>query len=732
MTSDGTMDEVGDDTATRDGDFYCHLPNGEDDGDGDPTSRRLREHDMCSSRTHAHVDDQIIVHATPSQYLPMQDDSNEDQKLPQLFMMPDGDDGGGDDDSLSRRLHLREQNDDDMNIDMGNNSAGADVDVQHAAPSQFLPTNDESNNDYYVPLSSPQLPQSVRKTAINSPHENSDQQPIDNTTQIQQQPHYMEMEMEYNDDNDINTNNIDPSFQQHAMELNVALEALESMRRANLAVEFSLAAASFRLRHDKCTFCQREALHKFLADKPKKDVVKSGSGSVKNGSSSSTLKLDGSRLRRFHSSVGSYFYSSKTAPGSDAQEGNKSALTATRSYHAPSASQSNSSLSTMDGGGGVTKSTSGSSTTNSTSMLKKVYPPCLICGHPTCTTHSSSAMSKRSVTICQSCAYLYELDYLFRTIASAASSSSSNPLAECQQKVNDMIDCYDRAKLLLEYASEYAEEIAVALESNTARSNKIGVGSSASGIVSGITGVIGCGALFFPPVAVAGVPLLIASLVFGTGATTVSTGDAAVRQYFSEPIRLADKMFALHGMVLSLLRITDVLRNGLSSSSDGPLLTVSCSRDMNEINDEKKEERKSPQSASVGKDAVDNNGVTPSVASTEFAVAGSTKSSSSSVVGRSTRYLGRVCTTASSSISFIPIVGGVLSGASIYFEGKELKRTLAKISEGNPCAKAERIRSIKDQLGVLPDSKTIAAECRSLLEQAHRYDSGREYQSLAR
>jgi hypothetical protein len=82
--------------------------------------------------------------------------------------------------------------------------------------------------------------------------------------------------------------------------------------------------------------------------------------------------------------------------------------------------------------------------------------------------------------------------------------------------------------------------------------------------------------------------------------------------------------------------------------------------------------------------------------------------------------LGRVCTTASSSISFIPIVGGVLSGASIYFEGKELKRTLSKISEGNPCAKAERVRLIKDQLSLLPDSKSIAAECRRLLEQAKR------------
>jgi hypothetical protein len=582
-----------------------------------------------------------------------------------------------------------------------------------SSPSPSSLMNHHTSNDHDAPSSVLQPPQSIPATCTS-----------DENYYAAVPQRVMELELELlepndndngdddNNDNNNHNNHIDPSFQQHAMELNVALEALEAMRRANLAVEFSNAAPSFHLRHDKCTYCQREALHKFLS-KPK-DVTKSGS--VNNSmSSSSSMKLDGSRIRRFNSSVGSYFYSSKTATAA-------ASATTQSSYQPPSASQSNSSLSTMDDGitksatDGVGGSMLGSSTSSSstTSMLKKVYYPCLTCGHPTCATHSSSSLSKNRVTICQSCACLYELEYLVETVASTTAPTTSNYPAECQQKVNDMIDCYDRAKLLLEYAAEYAEEIACALESNTARSNKIGVGSSASGIVSGVTGVIGCGALFFPPVAVAGVPLLIASLVFGTGATTVSTGDAAVRQYFSEPNRLANKMFALQGMVVSLSRITDVLRIGLSIDSP---LAVSCSRDdTNEFDDDKKEERKSPQNGSVGKK---DDGVIPT-SSAKLLAATSKSPSRSSVVGRSTRYLGRVCTTASSSISFIPIVGGVLSGASIYFEGKELKRTLSKISEGNPCAKAERVRLIKDQLSLLPDSKWIAAECRRLLEQAQR------------
>ncbi len=606
--------------------------------------------------------------------------------------------------------------DGDVSVDVGNNAESKSEDQrrqrQNASSQQSLQStttkvkvSEENNNDLQNTIV-----WSVQKRDV---------------TEIEMEPN--DEDISDNDCDDNNKNNNEPSFQKHAMELNVALEALEAMRRANLTVEFSLAAASFPLRHDKCTYCQREALHKFSA-KPKGDAVKSGSDGVDNGSNGSIMKLDGSRIRRFHSSVGSYFSSSKTTD--NALDGNKSAPTATQSYHASSlATQSYISPSTMDGGG-ATKSTtncddggsgSGSTTnttsstcssssgtsTRSTSMLKTVYHPCLTCGHPTCAVHSSSSLSKNRVTICQSCAYLYELEYLVETVAST----------DCQQKVNDMIDCYDRAKLLLEYAAEYAEDIASALETNTARSNKIGVGSSASGIVSGVTGVIGCGALFFPPVAVAGVPLLIASFVFGTGATTVSTGDAAVRQYFSEPSRLANKMFALHGMVLSLLRVTDVLRNELFSN--GQLLTVSCSRDdVNEIDEEKKEERTQTMvqgggdlKTALGNDNGAIDGITAAV---------SKSPSRSSVVGRSTRYLGRVCTTASSSISFIPIVGGVLSGASIYFEGRELKRTLSKISEGNPCAKAERVRSIKEQLDMLPDSKSIAAECHRLMEQAHR------------
>ena len=95
-------------------------------------------------------------------------------------------------------------------------------------------------------------------------------------------------------------------------------------------------------------------------------------------------------------------------------------------------------------------------------------------------------------------------------------------------------------------------------------------------------------------------------------------------------------------------------------------------------------------------------------------------SSSASVVGRSSRYFGRVGTTAASSARFIPIAGGLLSAACVVVEGRELKKTLSRIREGNPCAMAQQVRTIADELDMLPDSTILAAECRRVFELAEK------------
>jgi len=328
------------------------------------------------------------------------------------------------------------------------------------------------------------------------------------------------------------------------MQLNVALEALESMRRLNLECEFS-GSNTIEVDHERCTYCQREEMH--TPKQPKLSL--NGNSSItksESGINTGRVKLDGSRLRRFGSNMGSLF--SKASSSNISDDNN------TEAQSCPSTTT------TTVGESSASICNNGSTTTKRRNLLKKTHHPCLTCGHPTCSKHSSSGLSKQHIPICVPCAYLFELDFLVDVITNTASNTE-----ECKRKVDDMVDCYDRAKILLEYTSQYADDIAAALETNTARSNKIGAGSSATGVISGVAGVVGCGALLFPPIAAAGVPLLVASLVFGGGATAAQTGDAAAK-YFSEPHRLAEKMVALHAMVLSLLRITEVLSYGLLKS----------------------------------------------------------------------------------------------------------------------------------------------------------------------
>jgi hypothetical protein len=321
--------------------------------------------------------------------------------------------------------------------------------------------------------------------------------------------------------------------------------------------------------------------------------------------------------------------------------------------------------------------------------------PCLTCGHPTCPRHSSSAFSRKNIPMCQTCAYLFELDFIVDIIASAASSSD---FVECRRRVNEMVDCYDRAKLLLSYMVVYAEDVALALEAQAARSNKIGAGSGATSIVSSIAGIVGCGVLLFVG---HGVPLLIASLVVSGGATAAQTGDEMAR-YYSEPNRLAERMVALHGMATSLLRVKNVLSHVLLKGhhlSDG---------EFPEAEDDEGSTRRAELAREI-KALLDKHTVNGGVGNTAAR-------NGSKFVGRGTRYFGRVCSTA----AVIPVAGGLLSAATIYFEGNELKRTLSRISEGNPCAKAEQVRLIGDDLDMLPDSSLVLEECCLVFELAQK------------
>ena len=541
-------------------------------------------------------------------------------------------------------------------------------------------------------------------------------------------------------------------------QLHSVIESYEQMRRVNLEMEYSSVTPSLppcmAVNHERCTYCQREAWERFILNPtPMENNGKGGGiniGSLKlDGSRIKTL--DGRRIRRLRNNVGNFFARQNNENNQGANNNNEareeddglfvkpademdaapkedvagtvSASGSSNSFEGESVN-SNTETETIEIGSSQSNSFEGESGNRSTKpqrkkFLQRKHPPCLTCGNPVCGKHQSSTFSTSNIRVCEPCARLFELDFLVDVITTTASNT-----AECRKQVNQMVDCYDRAKLLLLFTSQYTDQIAAALEQSTARSNKIGVGSSATGIVSGMAGVVGCGALLFPPAAAVGIPLLVSSLVFGGAATVAQTGDAAA-QHFSEPNKLADKMVTLHAMMLSLLRISEVLSNGLLKDHDYLDGDVDGKRRVlaEEINALLK--KHGVAIATEGVKGLSTAMIGGAVAA-EAAVAGaelsatSIATTSATVAGRSSRFFGRLGTTAASGARFIPIAGGLLSAACVVVEGKELKKTVARINEGNPCAKAEQIRSIRDEIEKFPDSSIIADDCRRVFEIAEK------------
>ena len=79
------------------------------------------------------------------------------------------------------------------------------------------------------------------------------------------------------------------------------------------------------------------------------------------------------------------------------------------------------------------------------------------------------------------------------TTTTATTTTRELTYDERKQHMNQMLDVYDRVLLILQYSSRYIHDIATALENNTKRNNQIGFGSSATGFVSGIAGVAAAG-----------------------------------------------------------------------------------------------------------------------------------------------------------------------------------------------------------------------------------------------
>ena len=279
--------------------------------------------------------------------------------------------------------------DEESSVDMSNGEIATTLPAEKSC-NDGVPISNSSNS----PATTTTYQEIVEGDA-KSLHKNNNEEPdLSNALDLEQAPSSTSAEPTPNDEN----NNIDPTLQKQSMELNVALESLESMRRLNIALEFG---GSLQVQHDRCTYCQREALEKLKTNPPppppnppqSSAPTKSGSGGINIG----RVKLDGSRMRRFGSNVGSFFSQSSSSNNIDKM-----------------GDSNNSTSINCDEGSEVSNNNNNraSSSTSRRNILKKTHHPCLTCGHPTCSAHSSSNFSRNKIPMCIPCAYLFELDFL--------------------------------------------------------------------------------------------------------------------------------------------------------------------------------------------------------------------------------------------------------------------------------------------------------------------------------
>lgn len=329
--------------------------------------------------------------------------------------------------------------------------------------------------------------------------------------------------------------------------------------------------------------------------------------------------------------------------------------------------------------------------------------------------------------MCLSCEALFGMDYVVDILTSPDA---------CQRRthMDRMIDLYDRAVLLLRYSVQYIDDICASLQTAAVHQNRVGLGSSSAGIVSGVLGIVSCATIFTP----VGPPLLIASLFFGGSATVAQTGAEVRNAYFFEPTKLADRVIALHGICRNILRVTGTLRDAIlldhlrtdlypppdDSDDNGENKRVMLTGSV--LHPSPMSEYYQNHQADILARAGTLGSLSTVRALSTMAQGGKAVSSAAAletgvVASRGARLFGRTTSAALNSMQFIRIGGGALSAATLALEARNMSKTIKAIQAGNPCEKADSLRLIQSQILDLPETRAVDAECeRYLAALAHR------------
>ena len=521
------------------------------------------------------------------------------------------------------------------------------------------------------------------------------------------------------------------TIQDEIKELNVAYEALEKMRRMNLEMECFEKAGITDINYSHCSAC--------LLQQHTRPII-----APYNNNTNATEAGEGTSVRR-----------PKAAAATSSSTGTRSRFPRLQNFvdksqkfvddtsNDPEVHKKFPRLSRMWGGppSAEEQAAKKSEQKPKTVVLPRIQKllderqmasasPCLICASMSCSQHSSQGFRKEGITLCLNCERLFELDFIVDCV-------STPDEVERAKHIDHMVDCYDRCLLLLKYSTQYVDQIANSLATQKEQVNKVGLASSGVGVLSGVLGIAAAATILTP----VGPPLLISSLFFGGSATAVQTGAEAMN-YFSEPNKLADRIIALHGMILSILRVTSTLRDAMLRDH---IRTDVFEAEPTPLSDQiqgsiEKNRLGIAAGANVGRSITLGGAATmeaaagagaataAGVAGAEAAAGASAATSGASAAAASARgaaagargvsNMSRAGTAAARTMRFARFAGGALSAAVLVLEANAIQSTLKDIQNGNPCDKADRIRQIGKEISErqLPSTSALDEECQAYLQ----------------
>ena len=320
---------------------------------------------------------------------------------------------------------------------------------------------------------------------------------------------------------------------------------------------------------------------------------------------------------------------------------------------------------------------------------KEEDPRCLLCANPTCRHHASPTFARERITVCVECEALCQSRGLEADLA-----------AGLRSQLERLTDAYDRAFLLLQYSSQFIPQLVEQLQAEQERDDKVTLGTSSVGFLSGIMGFAGAAALLTP----AGPPLLMASFVFGTGNAAVGLGYSAQKHWYStstadtNPTHVANRLLALYGFLQAAMERTVTLREQVHA--DPNLGDIESSNDKD---DSGKSRNAYLQALSQGVNVTKRTNTTLRVTN----AAGYTTSSS-----------------LFEAIGAAPVIGQAFSAAMMVVDYQTAATTLEKIKQGSVNEKAKTLQQYCEMSALiqLPTTEDLETEVQDILravEQSH-------------